>query len=70
MVALDTLKMRISHRDLLLLLGILVAVIIAVTTLIYKEGINYSKQTTAPQKSSLNITPAVISKKLFEKVGF
>lgn len=68
-VALDTVKMRLSHRDLLLLLGILVAAIIAVTTVIYQESTNYNKQTSAPQKSSLNISPAVIVKRLFEKVS-
>ena len=68
LVALETVKMKLSHRDLLLLLGILVALIIGLTTLVYQESTNYGRQTSTPAKSGLNSSPAVMVKKLIEKV--
>ena len=64
MVDLDAVKMRLSHKDLLLLIGILVAVIITVTTLVYQETSAITKQSSGQQKSSLNIIPKVIAKTL------
>src|SRR5258706_5121575 len=48
-------KMRLSYKDLLLLIGILVAVIIAFTTLVYHEPTGESKQTL--QKSTPHPRP-------------
>ena len=67
LVALDIVKMKLSHRDLLLLLGILVALIIGLTTLVYQDSTTYGRQTSTPAKSSLNNSPAVLVKKLLEK---
>jgi hypothetical protein len=66
-------KLKLSHKDYLLAFGILVAVIVMLTTLVYTETINpESKRTeTAPQrKTGLNISPSVILKKVIERVDF
>ncbi len=56
-------KMRLSYKDLLLLIGILVAVIIAFTTLIYHDSAGESKQTL--QKSSTESSASLIVRRLF-----
>jgi hypothetical protein len=66
-------KLRLSHKDYLLAFGILVAVVVMLTTLVYTETLNpESKRTeTTPQrKTGLNVSPSVILKKVFEKVDF
>lgn len=68
-VALKPMKLRLSSKDLLLLLGILVAVIITFTTWVYKENLPEATQTVPLlKKSSMNSTPSVIVKKLLRKV--
>ena len=57
-------KMRLSYKDLLLLIGILVAVIIAFTMLIYRDPVGESKQTL--QKSSTESSASLIVKKLVQ----
>ena len=64
MVDLKTVKMRLSHKDLLLLIGILVAVIIAFTTLVYRGPAGNNKQTL--QKSRMNTPASMAVKKLVE----
>ena len=68
-VALDRMKCRFSYRDLLLFLGIAVAVIIALMTVIYRDNLPEATKTTpVPQKSSLNSAPAVVIHKFLKKV--
>jgi hypothetical protein len=55
--------MRLSYKDLLLLIGILVAVIIAFTTLVYHDTAGERKQTL--QKSSSEPSASLIVSKLF-----
>ncbi len=66
-VDLDAVKMKLSYRDLLLLLGILVALIIGITTLVYKEGTSYGREISIPLKSNLTGSAAAAAKKLLEK---
>jgi len=66
-------KLRLSHKDYLLALGILVAVIVLFTTLVYTEIANpeSKNQEVSPQrKTGLHVSPSVILKKVFEKVDF
>ena len=44
--------MRFSHKDLLLLIGILVAAIIAFTTLVYSETTGINKQSVQKNGNS------------------
>jgi hypothetical protein len=68
-VVLKRMKLKLSYKDFLLLLGILVAVIITLTTLVYKESLPEATQITPiPKKSSMNTTPSVVVKKLLRKV--
>jgi hypothetical protein len=61
-------KMKLSYKDLLLLVGILVAVIIALTTLVFTEKLPEATQVSpVPKKSSLNASPSVVIKKIIEK---
>ncbi len=61
-VVLNTVKMRLSSKDLLLLIGILVAAIIAFTTFLYRGQTGDNKQSV--QKTSMNPSASVIVKKL------
>lgn len=66
-------KLRLSHKDYLLALGILVAVIVTLTTLVYTEVVNpesKNREATPPRKTGLNASPSVILKKIFERVDF
>jgi hypothetical protein len=62
---------KFSYKDLLLLLGILVAVIVTLTTLVYKEN-STEANSIAPApplpKASSMTEPLKIANKLFEKV--
>jgi len=57
--------MKLSYKDLLLLIGILVAVIIAFTTLVYRDHTEDNKQST--QKTSLNPSTSLIIEKIFRE---
>jgi hypothetical protein len=61
-------SIRFSSKDLLLLLGILVAVIITLTTVVYRETA-LEKETSAPKKSSLNTGPKVMIEKLLGRAA-
>ena len=63
-------KLKLSHKDYLLALGILVAVIIMLTTLVYTETINpeTKNRETPPRKTGLHVSPSVILKKVIERV--
>lgn len=64
-------KFRLSDKDLLLALGILVAVIITLTTLVFRDRLPENKTSeSTPPKTSLNAVPAVLLKKALEKVDF
>lgn len=66
-------RLKLSHKDYLLALGILVAVIVMLTTLVYKDTINpesKNKENTPQQKTGFNVSPSVLLKKVFEKVDF
>lgn len=61
--------MKLSSKDLLLLVGILVALIIALTTLVFKENLPEATQISpGPKKSSLHSAPSVVVRKMIEKV--
>ncbi len=66
-------KLRLSNKDYLLALGILVAVIVMLTTLVYTEAANpesKNREVSPQRKTGLNISPSVFLKKVFEKVNF
>ena len=66
-------KLRLSDKDLLLALGIAVAVIITVTTLVFTDRLpqsKTSKATPAPPRTGLNKVPSVLLKKMVEAVEF
>jgi len=54
--------MKFSYKDLLLLIGILVAAIIAFTTLIYRDHTEDNKQSV--EKTSMNPTNTLIIEKI------
>ena len=54
--------MRLSYKDLLLLIGILVAAIIAFTTMVYRGPGEDNKQST--RKTSMNPTTSFIIEKI------
>ena len=66
MVDLDTVKMKLSQKDVLLLIGILVAMIITLTTVVYKDNGKESKQTTLPAKTSVNAVRSDFLKKFLK----
>lgn len=71
--AFNKMKLRLSHKDYLLAFGILVAVIVMLTTLVYTEVAHpesKNREVTPQRKSGLHISPSVILKKAFEKVDF
>ncbi len=66
-------KLKLSHKDYLLALGILVAVIVMLTTLVYTDTLNpetKNAQTPAQRKTGLNISPSVIFKKVIGEIDF
>jgi hypothetical protein len=66
-------KLRLSDKDYLLALGILVAVIVMLTTLVYTEVANpesKNSEVTPQRKTGLHVSPSVLLKKVFEKVDF
>jgi hypothetical protein len=66
-------KPKLSHKDHLLALGILVAVIVMLTTLWYSDASNLETknyQTPSEAKTGLNSAPSVVLKKIIEKIDF
>ena len=58
--------MRLSNKDLVLVIGIVVAVVITLTALVYKDQLWAAKQEIlTPKKTSLNIT----TQKLLDLIG-
>jgi len=58
--------MRLSNRDILLLVGIVVAVVITLTTVIYRDRLDtVKKEVAAPKKTSM----AIIAHKLVDFIG-
>jgi len=65
-------KMKFSHKDILLLVGIVVAVIITLTTLVFKDG-NASKPKTtknALQPNTSFFIPSSALKEVVERIDF
>jgi hypothetical protein len=52
----DVKSMRLSNKDILLLLGIVVAVIVTLTTVVYHREASAAQKIPAPKKTSLNST--------------
>lgn len=48
--------MRLSNRDIQLVVGIVVAALITLTALVYREQIMAAKKVDAPRKTSWNAT--------------
>lgn len=49
--------MRLSNRNILLVIGIVVAVVVTLTTLVYQEKVSAEKRDLPPaKKTSLNTT--------------
>lgn len=66
LVSLKHKSMRLSNRDLVLLLGIVVAVVITLTALVYKDQVtNAMHEFRSPKKTSWNATAT----KLLELIG-
>jgi hypothetical protein len=64
-------KMNFSNKDLLLLFGILIAVVVTLTTIAVKEGAdlnNESSQTEQKPTTSL-VTPTGLIKKAIDKIS-
>jgi hypothetical protein len=69
-VDLVNVKTKLSYKDFLLLVGVLVAVIIALTTWVYTENLPEATQMTPPsKKSSLMANPSAVVQKLLDHVG-
>lgn len=65
--------MKLSHKDYLLAIGILVAVIVMLTTLVYTETFNpetKNREILPQRKTGLHVSPSVILKNAFERVDF
>lgn len=66
MVALDILSMKLTRKDIILLLGVIVAVIITLTTIVYSERTSTTSTTQnkvrPSEKTSLNTS--TITKKI------
>jgi len=63
-------KLKLSHKDLILLIGIAVAVVIAFTTWVYRD-MRSNASLTKPQekKTSLEIPATSMIQKLIRKTG-
>lgn len=58
--------MRLSNRDILLLIGIVVAVVITLTTVIYRDRLEtVKKEVVSPKKTSM----ALLAHKLIDLIG-
>ena len=67
-VAFENMKMKFSYKDLLLVAGIVVAIIIALTTWVFTENLPEASKSMPPsKKSSLNIAPSTMIKRIVEK---
>jgi hypothetical protein len=65
-------KMKFSNKDLLLLFGILIAVIVTLTTMVFSEGVN-SKGSTSQNsiKPSTSLAePSVFIRRAIDKIEF
>jgi len=61
-------KLKLSHKDLILLLGIVVALVIAFTTWVYSDfQSKASLSKPLEKKTSLNAASAVFIQKLIKK---
>jgi hypothetical protein len=62
-------KLKFSYKDFLLIVGILVAVVITLTTLVRNERQREETKTITPaKKSSLNASPSVVIPWLLREV--
>jgi hypothetical protein len=66
LVHLDTRKMKkLSYKDLIVVLGILVAAFIILTTVYFKDGIGQTNSMKAPEKK---VKPAAIINTVLQKL--
>ena len=67
----NAMKNRLSHKDLILLIGIVVAIIVAFTTLVYSDDQKEANKeiVPVPVKTSLVSKPAELVKKIIRKVS-
>jgi len=57
--------MRLSSRDILLLIGVVVAVVFTLTTIIYRDRLDtVKKEIVTPKKTSM----AILAHKLFDLI--
>jgi len=64
--------MRLSNRDILLLIGIVVAVVITLTTVVYRDRLDtVKKEVVTPKKTSMAMiaTGATLAHKLIDLIG-
>ena len=64
--------MKLTHKDILLLLGIIVAVIITLTTLVYTERTSTSptSHNNDQPKAKTSMNSSILAKKLIEVIDF
>ncbi|HMJ67553.1 MAG TPA: hypothetical protein VK508_01590 [Cyclobacteriaceae bacterium] len=63
--------MRLSNRNILLVIGIVVAVVVTLTTLVYKDRQSAEKQgLPTPKKTSLNSTAQRVIDFISRRVDF
>jgi hypothetical protein len=59
--------MRLSNRDILLLIGIVVAVVVTLTTVVYRDRLEAArKEIVTPKKTSMAM---VVVRKLADLIG-
>ena len=67
LVHLDTRKMKkLSHKDLVIVLGILVAAFIILTTVYFKDGVVETNSMKVPEKT---VRPAAIISTVLQKLS-
>ena len=67
LVHLDTRKMKkLSHKDLIVILGILVAAFIILTTVYFKDGIGQTNSMKTPEKK---VRPAAVINTVLQKLN-
>ncbi|MGB4974643.1 MAG: hypothetical protein WBO32_18390 [Cyclobacteriaceae bacterium] len=67
----DLVKMKFSNKDLLLLFGILIAVIISLTTMVFKDyslGLDKTTRNTIPSTTGM-ASPSLL-KKAIDRIEF
>ncbi len=58
--------MRLSNRDIVLLIGVVVAVVITLTTVVYRDRLEAARKEIAPPKKT---SMAALAHKLIDFIG-